>query len=106
FTAERNTRPESREVERLWLIGLPESMTGQQGAVRERLTVGRRTEAQIVRHQDEERVILTVQRHGFPLYALAETQECRRAFQESNPGDRILQFVFPEGAVRQWDLVP
>lgn len=106
FTAEWNTRPESREVERLWLIGLPESMAGQQGAVRERLSVGRRTEAQIVRHQDEERVILTVQHHGFPLYALAETQECRRAFQESNPADRILRFVLPEDEVRQWDLVP
>jgi hypothetical protein len=106
FTSDWTSLPESSDVEKLWLIGLPESMADQTEAVLSKLAPESRAATDVVVHSDEERVVMTVQDHGFPLYSLAEVQECRRAFEASDAATRALRFVLPEESARAWDVLP
>jgi hypothetical protein len=106
FTADWSSSQDARMVNELYLVGLPESMDGQQKAVEEKIAAEHRAEVQIVTHQDEERVVMTTQNHGFPLFALAEIQKCRHAFEESDAMTRSLRFILPEENVRSWDILP
>jgi hypothetical protein len=106
FTAEWHARSESREVANLHLLGIPASMSGQRAAVQESLDYEVRELTEPVVHSDEERVVMTVQSHGFPLYALAEVRDCQMDYDASSPVDRVLRFVVPDEAVRHWGLLP
>jgi hypothetical protein len=106
FTAAWPAQPYAREVEKLSLIGLPASMRDQADQVRERLSPSHRQHAQVIPHSDEDRVVITVQDHGFPLYALQEAGECKRAFDTAPNDQKQLCFVQPERDVRTWDYSP
>ena len=106
FTAAWPAQPYAREVEKLSLIGLPESMRAQENHVRERLSPAQRQHTQLIPHGDEDRVVITVQDHGFPLYALQETGDCKRAFEAGTNDQKQLCFVQPDREVRTWDYSP
>jgi len=106
FTAQWHSRPESKDVARLHLLGLPTSMEDKKETVLENLEYQMRQLTETVPHGDEERVVMTVQCHGFPLYALAEVGDCQKAFEDSDPMDKILRFVVPDKAIRNWKLLP
>jgi hypothetical protein len=65
-----------------------------------------RQHTQLITTSDEDRVVITVQNHGFPLYALQETGDCKRAFESAGPQQRMLCFVSPESQSREWDMMP
>lgn len=106
FTSVWPAQPYSRDVDPLWLIGLPPSMQSQRGAVEAALSAANREKTQIVPLGDEDRVVITVQNHGFPLYALQESADCKRAYETATADQRVLAFVQPEDPVRTWDLMP
>ena len=105
-TADWTSQPYARDVERLWLIGLPASMREQTSQVRDRLSPANRQYAQILPHNDEDRVVITVQEHGFPLYSLQEIADCKRAYEAATNDQKQLCFVQPEREVRHWDFMP
>jgi len=94
------------EVRKLWLVGLPESSVGKKEAVKGFLSPEIKQIADFVPLTDENRVVMTVQHHGFPLFGLAEMSECARSFQESSPVDRVLRYVFPDTELRKWGVLP
>ena len=106
FTAEWSSMPDAQMVEGLSLVGIPESMAAQQKTVHDQVAADQRQQVQILTHQDEERVVMTTQNHGFPLFALAEIQKCRHAFADSDAITRSLRFVLPEENVRTWEVLP
>ena len=105
-TPDWTSQPYARDVERLWLIGLPASMREQTSQVRDRLSPANRQYAQILPHNDEDRVVITVQEHGFPLYSLQEIADCKRAYEAATNDQKQLCFVQPEREVRHWDFMP
>jgi len=94
------------EVRKLWLVGLPESSTGKKEGVKGFLSPEVRQITDFVALTDENRVVMTVQHHGFPLFGLAEMSECARSFQESSSVDRVLRYVFPDAELRKWGILP
>ena len=106
FTADWSSMPDAQMVEELYLVGIPESMAGKQKTVHDQVAADQRQQVQILTHQDEERVVMTAQNHGFPLFALAEIQKCRQAFTDSEAVTRSLRFVLPEESVRSWEVLP
>jgi hypothetical protein len=106
FTGDWAAHPDSQMLEALTLLGLPESMGSQTAEVRSLVPASSRSDVELITHQDEERVVITAQHHGFPLFALAEMAECRRAYADSDALTRALRFVFPEQSVRTWDIFP
>jgi hypothetical protein len=105
FTADWSAHPDSGGVETLCLVAIPESMRTQVQQVRAAVGPGG-SELEIITHQDEERVVMTMQHHGFPLYALSETRQCAGAFKTSDAMNRALRFVEPTPEVRDWSITP
>jgi hypothetical protein len=81
-------------------------MREQTSQVRDRLSPANRQYAQILPHNDEDRVVITVQEHGFPLYSLQEIADCKRAYEAATNDQKQLCFVQPEREVRHWDFMP
>jgi hypothetical protein len=105
-TPDWSSQPYARDVERLWLIGLPASMREQATQVKSRLSPANRQYAQILPHNDEDRVVITIQEHGFPLYSLQEIADCKRGYDVAANDQKQLCFVQPEREVRHWDFMP
>lgn len=106
FTAEWRAvegTPQFPEPQRLWLIALPEHVAASKEAIVSKLSPEHR-DTQFVPTQGDDRVVMTTQFHGFPLFALAETAECRRAFDQSDLRGRALRFTLPEA--KEWQLEP
>lgn len=106
FGAGWSAQPYYKDMDPLWLIGLPQSMAAQVDQVRSKLSAANRLKTQIVLHADEDRVVITAQNHGFPLYALQETSECKRSFDSAPADQRVMCFIQPDAAVRSWDVLP
>jgi tubulin-like protein len=105
-TPDWSSQPYARDVERVWLIGLPASMREQTSQVKDRLSPANRQYAQILPHNDEDRVVITIQEHGFPLYSLQEIADCKRGYDAATNDQKQLCFVQPEREVRHWDFMP
>jgi len=96
-------RPQFPQPERLWLIALPERMRPREPDIVSALAPEHR-DAQFIRTQGDDRVVMTTQYQGFPLFALAEMIECRNAYKASDFRGRALCFTLPEA--RDWDIEP
>lgn len=106
FTAEWRAlegTPQFPEPQRLWLIALPDHMGASKEEILSKLPPQHR-DTQFVPTRGDDRVVMTTQHHGFPLFALAELTECRRAFDESDMRGRVLRFTMPEA--KEWRIEP
>jgi hypothetical protein len=106
YTAAWGTLPASSRVSQLRLIGLPATMDAQRGTVEQRLPAQLRHTTQIIASGDQERVVLTAQDHGFPLFALNEIAICADAYRQATPLEKRMVFTLPEPDVQTWDLIP
>lgn len=106
FRPDWNANPDSEDIQSLWLVGLPESSSARENEVKSSLPAHIRSITEFVGHRDEERVLMTVQSHGFPLYALSETHDCSHAFSSSESSERDLVFVFPDESLTRWEFRP
>jgi hypothetical protein len=106
FTGDWDALRDAASVEGLCLIGLPESMSDREGEVKSGIDASVRAEVQVIIHGDDERVVMTKQQHGFPLYALAEIEQCRHAFESSDALTRPLRFILQEQQARSWSILP
>lgn len=95
--------PQFPEPQRLWLIALPDHMGASKEEILSKLPPEHR-DTQFVPTRGDDRVVMTTQHHGFPLFALAELTECRRAFDESDLRGRALRFTMPEA--KEWQIEP
>jgi len=89
---------------RILLVGLPSHMVGKVEAIRRSLPIEAR-DAQFEQIGNEDRVLMFTQHHGFPLFALAEIEQCRRAFSNDHAG-HVLRFTMPDDEVRRWSIEP
>jgi hypothetical protein len=106
FTPLWPTQPYANDMERVWMVGLPSSMRDQISRLKDELSPELRPNTQVLALNEEDQVIITVQNHGFPLYALQETEESKRNFDTAPNDDKLLCFVQPEPQIRQWDYMP
>lgn len=93
--------------QRVALLGLPERMAEEEERQKDiigRLHVPNR-ETTPVGIAEDDRVLMLAQHHGFPLFALAEMSDCRRAF-EADAASRELRFTLPEQEARRWSVEP
>jgi hypothetical protein len=106
FTGQWRSTDGARRTARLDLIGVPGRVKAQENEIRAGIEPLRRGDAQIIDHGDPDRVIMTGQTHGFPLFALSEVAECKHAF-DAMPGlEQNLRFTLPEPEARRWDITP
>jgi hypothetical protein len=81
-------------------------MKSQEAEILRSILPERRSDPEIVEHADPDRLMMTGQVHGYPLFALAEVLECKRA-HDSNPAlEQNLRFTLPELEARRWDVMP
>lgn len=93
--------------QRVALLGLPVRMAAKEEGDRDiigRLQIPNR-ETTVVPIADDDRVLMTTQHHGFPLFALAEFADCRIA-ADADPASRELRFTLPELDARRWTVEP
>lgn len=93
--------------QRLALLGLPGRMAAKEEAEKDiigRLQIPNR-ETNLVPIADDDRVLMTTQHHGFPLFALAELADCRKAI-DADAASRELRFTLPEQEARRWAVEP
>lgn len=98
--------PAQNEVERLRFLGLPEASMDQEPEIASKLPARIRSETEFVGHADPDRVVMTVQDHGFPLFALAEAGKLHLAFDDLSSSEKNLCFVLPEQEARNWSFLP
>lgn len=106
FTSRWSSTDGSRKIQRLDLIGLPDHMREQRDAVLAAIDPGRRSSAEIAEHADPDRLMMTGQVHGYPLFALAELAECKAAHDATPALEQSLRFTLPELEARRWDVMP
>lgn len=93
--------------ERVALLGLPELMASEEEAqhgIRNRMQVKNR-DFGTVPIPDDDRVLMMAQYHGFPLFALAEIGDCKRAY-DSDPSTKELRLTLPDPDARRWSVEP
>lgn len=106
FTGQWRATDGARRLARLDLIGVPGRIKAQEAEIRACIEPSRRLQAEIIDHGDPDRVIMTGQTHGFPLFALAEVAECKHAY-DGMPGlEQNIRFTLPEQEARRWDITP
>ena len=87
-------------------IVFEESSAAKENEVKSSLPAHIRSITEFVGHRDEERVLMTVQSHGFPLYSLSEIHDCRLSYDSCESSERDLAFVFPDRSLTHWKLQP
>ena len=93
--------------QRLSVLGLPSRLAVEEqtsGAIRTRLQ-GQSLDPTIVDTGESDRVLMIAQHHGFPLFALAELEQCRQAYN-ADPASKALRFTLPEDEARRWSVEP
>ena len=106
FTAQWSATSGSRETHRLDMIGAPDHMESRREQIKRAIDPMRRENFEFAFLPDPDRIMLTGQVHGYPLFALAEVAECKHAFDAGAPVERSLRFTLPEPAARRWDIMP
>lgn len=106
FTAMWSSTEGSRRTHRLDLIGVPAHLKEQEPAIKRAIEPARRSDPEIVEHADPDRIIMTGQLHGYPLFALAEVGECKQAHEATPALEQSLRFTLPEPDAHRWDLMP
>jgi len=100
------SNPASKDVQKLRILGLPESSRERKDEILNRLPVEVRNETDPTVHGDEGRVVMTVQDHGFPLFALNESKGLKKDYESLEPQERSLCFVEPDDLFRRWSYLP
>ena len=98
--------PASKDVQRLRILGIPESSLERKDEIFSSLPVEIRNETDDTVHGDEGRVVMTVQDHGFPLFALDESARLKRDYESLEPHERSLCFIEPDDSFRTWSYLP
>jgi hypothetical protein len=106
FTAEWSATDGSRNTQRLDMIGAPDHMESRREQIKRSIEPSRREDFEFAFLPDPDRIMLTGQLHGYPLFALAEVFECKHAFEAGSPIERSLRFTLQEPAARRWDIMP
>ncbi len=106
YRADWQANPQSRDSAFLRILGLPQTSEERASAIKSLMNSDTARDTETAIHMDANRVVMTVQHHGFPLFALAESDDTEEAFQGMNGIEKNLCFVLPESEVRNWSYKP
>lgn len=100
YTQEWGATDGASQVRRSAIVAGPEKLADH----RETLAVAMAGDLELTSVGDPDRVLMTAQAHGFPLFAVAEIEQCRAAYSADDPARRMLRFTLPETEAREWDM--